>query len=737
MSCKISPSHQNGQHQQQQDQRQKFLQQYSQVILSLAIAIFNTTTQLRERITTNPKSPLYRKSTNISKTPSNNSRSKKPQTTNPKTDSSDNKSTETPTKKTGERNGSSGCCDTPSKSSSDDALSSSPINLYRTDILLSKRLQNQIQELINSKDYYHSYDNHSLKNNNSDTTNFHNTPKSKETASPSSEPYNIPSNLTAKIFSRVVQDYINNILVNLGMDDLVDIRHIDVNFSNTQSNNSGINDTEIKRQLKGDDKDCEFIKKLKSSWLSDPSQCLKAPRYLYTTTASVPETEETDGANDNTSQSSKFKDSTLFNVMDLFKKTTKMVEIDFTELLVKSLKSTRSDLRSEVLDRIRKLESRLKNVDVEGNSSTSGQILPIEMVYRSLVNWVQDFALDTSATTTTTPETTTTATGPNGENGLTTAVNSDIKVKTISGDGIKSYINENGKIDFKERGIDIDLICKVLESCNLVDPVRQDLKKTLNMEKKTLELYEKVLKYRLCAVVVKEGRKGIKPDSDIEIEPLRAYYCTVEGGSSGVGDVTNEDQAIQKWHASINKDIREIEMSALAAKKAEVTGLLWIRSDLTENYKEECQSKVGEKRKGDFGAQKDSNKAPQNKQEDTLGDLERQYLMETIRNSLGEEAMDFIGENGEVEELIYCRLCNQDYEDEQNKIFVCDKCEAGVHQLCETPTIPSSDIALDPWFCTNCDPVKKKQQQRYIKRTKTQKNGSDSNGKGSKKSRKS
>ncbi|RUP43004.1 hypothetical protein BC936DRAFT_137786 [Jimgerdemannia flammicorona] len=51
---------------------------------------------------------------------------------------------------------------------------------------------------------------------------------------------------------------------------------------------------------------------------------------------------------------------------------------------------------------------------------------------------------------------------------------------------------------------------------------------------------------------------------------------------------------------------------------------------------------------------------------------------------------------------ILCKLCSQGEEWLGNKIFMCDGCDRGIHQLCQKPKIEDEEERRDPWVCADC-----------------------------------
>lgn len=55
------------------------------------------------------------------------------------------------------------------------------------------------------------------------------------------------------------------------------------------------------------------------------------------------------------------------------------------------------------------------------------------------------------------------------------------------------------------------------------------------------------------------------------------------------------------------------------------------------------------------------------------------------------------------QEDIVCKICNNGEEPPGNQIFMCDMCNAGVHQNCQKPRIQDSEEDINPWVCKECD----------------------------------
>ncbi|OZJ03461.1 hypothetical protein BZG36_02752 [Bifiguratus adelaidae] len=54
------------------------------------------------------------------------------------------------------------------------------------------------------------------------------------------------------------------------------------------------------------------------------------------------------------------------------------------------------------------------------------------------------------------------------------------------------------------------------------------------------------------------------------------------------------------------------------------------------------------------------------------------------------------------DDIVACKTCHNGDEATGNQIFLCDKCDEGVHQLCAVPPIRDEEIEQDPWYCREC-----------------------------------
>ncbi|KAJ1679987.1 hypothetical protein EV182_000916 [Spiromyces aspiralis] len=405
-------------------------------------------------------------------------------------------------------------------------------------------------------------------------------------------------------------------------------------------------------------------------------------------------------------------------------------EVNYGEALTDSMIKERKRRLKEAAKRVEELERQIGDFDVSGD----GHLLPVERILESLVGWIRSEC------------------APEGSEG-TSGYNAE------GGSGVDS---NNGGLrlgDFKKQGIDIDRICRVLERMpSVIGPMRKDLRRALALTKLELEDYEMPIKYKLCAIVTQEGRRKPRPSSTVVAAtvtappppppasagappnessngnnsddyrfglPLKAYCrnlatASAVNGSSG----SKEGRKAQEWVVCNTREVKVVEYSELLKKSASTVGLLWTRSDLIDGPDSSSRpttashcnsSSFGADRRGgnsgSGGGGKPSTGSSRNKRKSPASDARsgckvdtNKQLIETIQAALGDEASEFIGHNGEVEELIYCKECSGDEEGEDNQIFVCDSCDQGIHQLCQDPPIPSTDINVDPWYCADCDP---------------------------------
>jgi len=57
-------------------------------------------------------------------------------------------------------------------------------------------------------------------------------------------------------------------------------------------------------------------------------------------------------------------------------------------------------------------------------------------------------------------------------------------------------------------------------------------------------------------------------------------------------------------------------------------------------------------------------------------------------------------EPGEEDDPTYCAVCGRC--DREDRLLLCDGCDAGYHLDCLTP--PLTDVPVDEWFCPRCAP---------------------------------